>query len=235
MRFKQFILEGINDKYLFKAVLLAGGAGSGKSFVVKKAFGSTGARVINSDDFFEFKLRKYNISMKIAPEGSDLETIQQKHRNRAKELASSKMSHAINGMLPMIIDGTGAKYEKIKKTKEYLEGIGYDVSLVLVNTSLDVSLDRNAKRERSVDPTISKNLWQSVQNNIGKFQSLFGNNFRVVDNSRYLEGKELYEFNLLLAKISRNLIESPLKNKKGQKYIEMVKQVNGKLLSDIED
>ena len=46
--------EGVNDPYIFKAVFLAGGPGSGKSFInnkLMKQFG--GMRTINSDNAFE--------------------------------------------------------------------------------------------------------------------------------------------------------------------------------------
>ena len=48
------ILEGINDPAIFKAVFLAGGPGSGKSFVVgRTALQAQGLKLINSDDHFE--------------------------------------------------------------------------------------------------------------------------------------------------------------------------------------
>ena len=48
------LYEGINDPSIFKAVFLAGGPGSGKSFVVgKTSLKALGFRLINSDDLFE--------------------------------------------------------------------------------------------------------------------------------------------------------------------------------------
>ena len=56
-RFKSFIAEGVNDPAIFKAVFLAGGPGSGKSFVVgKTALKALGFRLINSDEAFENEL-----------------------------------------------------------------------------------------------------------------------------------------------------------------------------------
>ena len=45
--------------------------------------------------------------------------------------------------------------------------------MIFVNTSLDVALERNKKRERSVPEYITTNHDKSVQSNIGKFQNLF--------------------------------------------------------------
>ena len=36
LRFSQYLEEGVNDPAIFKAVFLAGGPGSGKSFIVGK-------------------------------------------------------------------------------------------------------------------------------------------------------------------------------------------------------
>ena len=44
--------EGVNDPHIFKAVFLAGGPGSGKSFVAKNLLGGTGLRSINSDEVY---------------------------------------------------------------------------------------------------------------------------------------------------------------------------------------
>lgn len=52
--FKSYLLEGINDPAIFKALFLAGGPGSGKSFIVgKTALQSMGFKLINSDPAFE--------------------------------------------------------------------------------------------------------------------------------------------------------------------------------------
>ena len=48
IRFQE-LKEGLYDPNIFKAFFLAGGPGSGKTFVTKGAFGGTGLRVINSE------------------------------------------------------------------------------------------------------------------------------------------------------------------------------------------
>jgi Fe-S oxidoreductase len=145
------------------------------------------------------------------------------------------MNLHIDGMLPIIIDGTGKDFDKIKSQAEDLKSIGYDVYMIFVNTSLDVAKERNKKRERSVDEKIVEKMWFAVQNNIGKFQKYFGSeNFEVVDNSNYFEknSKEEQDFKMYLFKLGKKIIESPLKNKIGIKTIEMMKKNGYKYLSD---
>ena len=58
--------------------------------------------------------------------------------------------------------------------------------MVFVNTDLDVALERNQLRDRKLPSELVKSSWQAVQNNMGKFQSLFGrSNMLIVDNSEY--------------------------------------------------
>ena len=43
--------------------------------------------------------------------------------------------------------------------------------MIFVNTSLDVALERNKRRERSVPEYITRKSHAIVQSNIGKFQN----------------------------------------------------------------
>ena len=57
--------------------------------------------------------------------------------------------------------------------------------MIFVNTSLEVALERNAQRERSVPEYITRKSWTQVQSNIGRFQNTFGmSNMIIVDNSK---------------------------------------------------
>ena len=72
--------------------------------------------------------------------------------------------------------------------KKQLDVLGYDSMMVFVNTSEEVAQQRNQQRARSLKPELVKQLWSNVQDNIMKFQQLFGAaNFYVVDNSGGLE------------------------------------------------
>ena len=89
----------------------------------------------------------------------------------------------LEGRLGLIIDGTGEDYDKIVKQSIKLKQLGYDTYMIFVNTSLDVALERNAKRERSVHDSVATKSWKQVQSNMGKFSQHFRGNMVIVDNN----------------------------------------------------
>jgi predicted kinase len=195
------ITEGVDDPGIFKCVFLAGGPGSGKGYVGKEVFGiadytkfaPSGLKVVNSDNAFETELKKNGINpkdlAKIEKEDPELwDKIQGKSpesiRNVAKRITSTQKKFYEAGRLGMVIDGTGHDFDKIKKLKDHAESLGYDCFMVFVNTSLDVAKERNQQRSRTIPEYVLENSWKACQENMGKFQQLFGSShFRIVDNS----------------------------------------------------
>ena len=114
----------------------------------------------------------------------------------------------------MILDGTGDDYSKILKKKEQLEELGYDTYMIFINTSLDVAQERNAKRERVLKPHLVEEIWQSVQQNMGGFQDLFGQNFRIVDNTDYAKNNVAN-----VEKAVKAFMRQPVQNPVGRKWI----------------
>ena len=180
MKTFQQLLEGIYDPNIFKAVFLAGGPGSGKSYVVSKVVSGMGLKVINSDEPFERYLVKAGLSLKMPDEEQAERDIE---RKRAKKVTSARKGHAIDGRLGIIIDGTGKDYDKMIRQAAQLQELGYEPSMVFVNTTLETALERNRKRARSVPPNIAKQGWSDVQKNLPRFQRYFGKRFFVADNN----------------------------------------------------
>ena len=180
MKTFQELQEGLNDPNIFKAFFLAGGPGSGKSYVVRKTTGGTGLQIVNSDDAFEKYLKIAGLSKKMPASEEKPRDIE---RARAKKVTSAREEGYVGGRLGLIIDGTGKDYDKIAKQSIQLRQLGYDTHMIFVNTSLDVALARNAKRSRSVPESIAVRSWKDVQSNIGKFSQHFRQNFIVVDNN----------------------------------------------------
>ncbi len=175
------LLEGVYDPNIFKAFFMAGGPGSGKSYVAGKTTAGQGLKVVNSDDVFERYLKLAKLSFEM-PETQ--KSKRDERRQAAKTVTSKRQANYIEGRLGMVIDGTGKDYGKISSQAAGLRQIGYDTYMIFVNTSLDVALERNERRHRSVPEDIVKKSWNQVQSNIGKFQQFFGNkNFIIVDNN----------------------------------------------------
>ena len=176
--------EGVYDPNIFKAFFLAGGPGSGKSYVVAITTAMFGMRIVNSDDVFESLIKKAGMNMDMRNySGKDLER-RDEIRGRAKEITKLRQANYIEGRLGLIIDGTGKDYDKIEKQMRGLQQLGYDSHMIFVNTSLDVALERNEKRPRKLPESLVVQSWNNVQKNIGKFSQLFKNKFIIVDNNK---------------------------------------------------
>ena len=180
MRTFQDLQEGVYDPNILKAFFLAGGPGSGKSYVVRRTTGGLGMRVVNSDEAFEKRLKDAGYSL-------DTRKMDELERDRirgiAKKTTKRLQQNYIDGRLGLIIDGTGKDYDKIATQATELKQLGYDVHMIFVNTSLETALERNAKRERTVPRSIATKSWKTVQSNMGKFSQYFRQNFVVVDNN----------------------------------------------------
>ena len=120
--FKTFLDEGVNDPAIFKAVFLAGGPGSGKSFIVgKTGLPQLGFRVVNSDDSFEHMMKKAGLKM----DKEDIFSIPgQRIRGRAKSQTDTKQRMYEKGRLGLVIDGTGKDVNKIITQAKKLEKLG---------------------------------------------------------------------------------------------------------------
>lgn len=183
LQFKSFLDEGRNDPAIFKVIFMAGGPGSGKSTIAHMlGLHALGFVSINSDAAFEQGLKKSLLSLKM-PEGE--EYARNIVRGLAKKTTKRKQGHAVEGRLGMVIDGTGKDLGKIKKQVKALEQIGYEASMVFVDTTLEAALERNEERPRSLNPKMVTSLWKGVQKNKGSFKKLFGNRLWVIDNTNY--------------------------------------------------
>ena len=184
IEFEQFLTEGVYDRNIFKAFFLAGGPGSGKSWVSGKTLSGAGLKVINSDEAFERMLKKERMSLDFKGY-SEKELIRRDEiRAKAKRMTAAALGKAIEGRLGLIIDSTARNVPKIEFENAHMRGIGYDTFMVFVNTTLEVAMQRNNERPRKLPDAIVIQNHKEVQANIGRLQNVFGtNNFVVVDNN----------------------------------------------------
>ena len=181
MKTFQELQEGVYDPNIFKAIFLAGGPGSGKSYVVRKTTGGLGMKIVNSDDIYEKMLN--DAGLETTPEDIFSDKGQE-IRVKAKKTTKRMQGNFLKGRLGVIIDGTGKDYDKIAKQASELQKLGYETYMIFVNTSLDTAQERNRMRQRTLPEAEVEKMWNAVQRNIGKFQQFFGSrNMIIVDNN----------------------------------------------------
>jgi len=223
---KTFLDEGVFDPSIFKAIFLAGGPGSGKSYIAGKTTVGMGLKLVNSDDTLERLLKKHNIPLDFTTLTPDQTAKKDMLRTRAKELTFGQMKVKsfkgkgaldlyIAGRLGLVIDGTGKDFDDIHRQASYLKKMGYDTYMIFVNTSEQVAQQRNLERPRKLRPEKVKEFWLSVQQNIGKFQAYFRpSNFIVVDNNK--AGEDVFK---QVSKRIRKLVGKKVTNPIAQQWI----------------
>jgi dephospho-CoA kinase len=226
LRLKTFLDEGVFDPGIFKAIFLAGGPGSGKSYIAGKTTKGLGLKLINSDDTLERLLKKHNVPLDFATMSPDMTAKKDMLRGRAKELTFGQLKvkefkgkgaldHYIHGRLGLVIDGTGRDFNDIHRQASYLKKMGYDTYMIFVNTFEQVAQERNAARPRKLKPEMVKQMWLAVQQNIGRFQAYFRpSNFIVVDNNK--AGEDVFN---KVSKRIRKLVNKKVTNPIAQQWI----------------
>jgi cytidylate kinase len=185
--FKDFLTEGVYDKHIFKAFFLAGGPGSGKSWVARRTLGGTGMKVINSDAGFKRYAKQVGLDLERMDRFTDDETrLKDKLRARAKSGTKTQLKYAIDERLGLILDSTARDVPRIEDEKFDLDRIGYETYMVFVNTELETALRRNQNpdRGRPVPEAIVIANHKQVQKNRRQLMNIFGSNYVEVDNDK---------------------------------------------------
>ena len=228
--FKQTLLEGVYDPGIFKALFLAGGAGSGKSYSAEKATGSAagkfewhdsmskvkpgktgpyGLKVVNSDEQLEFGLMKAKMHSDFT-KYSDAETMEKERiREKGKKTTKKREALWIHGRLGLIIDGTAKNPNKLSGQIKALRDVGYDCYMIFVNTSLDIALQQNAGRKRRLTDDIIRLTWDEVQKNKQQLANLFPGGFVEIVNNR--AGEDVFRKSFVeIGKIMKRPPASPI-------------------------
>ena len=226
--FKNFLTEGVYDKHIFKAFFLAGGPGSGKSWVSARTLEGSGLKVINTDLGFERYATKVGLDLKKMSTFSDFQQRQKEFlRQRSKSGTKTQLQYAVDGRLGLILDSTARDIPRIEREKRGLDFTGYDTYMVFVNTTLETALKRNQMRPRSVPDAIVIQSHKQIQANRQKLKNIFGSNYVEVDNDYDLDhiNSEVYKKinKLKKPKYSKQMakdwvaIELEMKKQAGQK------------------
>jgi|TARA_B100001057_G_scaffold491909_1_gene583165 dephospho-CoA kinase len=214
LSYNKFITEGVYDPHIFKAFFLAGGPGSGKSYVSRTLFTGTGMKMVNSDNFLTNTLKKAGQSLDLRNvEGGLLDVM----RNKAKAQTGSLLDKHLANRLGIVVDGTGRDYDRLARDMAAAKRVGYDCYMIFVDTTLEVALERNRIRERKVsEPIVIKN-WKGVQSNKNRFKFLFGGgNLKIVTNNKNNDN----ETNAQVYKSIRSLLNKPLTSWQAKAWIQ---------------
>ena len=160
------IHENIN-RGLFKAIFVTGGPGSGKDVIIRESIAESRAVELNATQAFDYLADK----QKLAEKTSDFR--RESIRNRG----------------PLIINGPADSIDKINHIKEELEELGYSTIMVFVNTTNEISQERNTKLSRMMVESIRYDKWSQAQKNKRLFSESF-DDFIQIDNTGSLESIE---------------------------------------------
>jgi predicted kinase len=160
------IHENVN-RGLFKAIFVTGGPGSGKDIVIREAIAESRAVELNATQAFEYLADKQKLS----------------------EKTNDFRREAIRNRGPLIINGPADNIDKINHIREELEDLGYSTMMVFVNTTNEVSQERNTKLARMMVESIRYDKWSQAQKNKQLFSESF-NIFLQIDNTGSLESIE---------------------------------------------
>ncbi len=160
------IHENVN-RGLFKAIFVTGGPGSGKDIVIREAIPNSRAIELNAAQAFDYLADKQKLS----------------------EKTNDFRREAIRNRGPLIINSPADNIDKINHIKEELEELGYRTIMVFVNTTNEVSQERNTKLSRMMVESIRYDKWSQAQKN----KELFAESFRrfiQIDNTSSIENIE---------------------------------------------
>jgi adenylate kinase family enzyme len=175
--------EGVNDPHIFKAIAMIGPMGAGKSTIARQLVGGSGLRSLNLDNFNELLIKQGKVA------GGNLTPDQ---LERSWQLTQAQKSNWVTDRLGLLIDGSGRNVEGLVKPLTDLEKLGYNTMVILVNVSLDTSLQRQQARAaqqtaqygtgRNVPLDLAKSSYEQIQQNIPKLQQLYGNRLLIINN-----------------------------------------------------
>ena len=168
-------------------VIMAGGAGAGKSYLLGKVKSKIpDIKILNPDTYIEDKdSSMYNNLTKASAQVDDVD-----------------VPNAINNNESFIWDTTASNAAKMiggeyrrKQVKGILNTEGYDKMMVMVYTHPIVSFLRNFKRERKVPTVGVLTTWNNVYGNIETYKNKLGDKFILYQAPDKEFQKQIDEFN----------------------------------------
>lgn len=159
-----------------KVIIMAGGAGAGKSTVVKQIKSD-----LQNKNWTELNADKY-----VEDKDSAM------YNNLAKAsnyIDKVDLPNAISNEDNFLYDTTASNVDRVKKI---VDSVG-DAMMIMVYTNPVVSFLRNFKRERKVPAIGVLSSWNNVYKNISTYKSMFGDKFLLVVSEGSSEEQEMVD------------------------------------------
>ena len=175
--------EGVNDPGIFKAIILAGGPGSGKTGLARAlGLASMGLKVVNSDNYFIHLMKRKGLSLKMPANEFEAREVA---RYAAKAVTDRHLTSVVNARLGVIVDSTSGDQKKTTRIINMLKKSGYDVKVVFIETTLEVAKARNKKRSRTLPDKVVEFSWNGAHKVKPMLKKLVGSiNYHEVDNNK---------------------------------------------------
>jgi cytidyltransferase-like protein len=151
----------------FRAVFVTGGPGSGKDIIIRESIAESRIVELNFIQAKEYLCDKQKLS----------------------EKSNDYRREAVRNRGPLIINGPADDIEKINYIKEELEELGYETMMIFVNTTNEVSKERNSMLSRMMVESVRYDKWTKAQENTKYFTKAF-NSFITFDNTDRIDNKE---------------------------------------------
>ena len=110
-------------------------------------------------------------------------------KQKLSEKTSDFRRESIRRRGPLIINGPADDFEKLSYIKEELEELGYDTMMIFVNTTNEVSKERNSALSRMMVESVRYDKWLKCQENTKYFRESFVD-FIGFDNTGDIDTKE---------------------------------------------
>jgi hypothetical protein len=169
-----------------KVVITAGPPGIGKSTISGIVLGGLGFKSYDSDLYLKNILKKENMPLRMNEYTEEqLEKMYEIRKGifTALDKAYNRSFEKEEGL---VVNVTGSDYNKTVELTENLKSKGYSVKMLFIDGSLDMALEGNLRRERSIpvegdNGLISK--FNLVAGNKEAFKNYFKNDFYYYYNS----------------------------------------------------
>ena len=151
-----------------KAIIMAGAAGAGKTYLAKSAVipNAAGFKYMNPDTYIEREEEPMNLTQASAQvDNKDVPAAVDSAENFIWDTTASSAAKMVGGLF------------RKKQVPGLLNNETYDFMMIMVYADPMVSFLRNFQRKRRVPKVAVLSTWNKVYGNIGAYSSKLGSNF----------------------------------------------------------